>query len=50
MAVANSQLPTKNKAFGSEWDEVVAHQQQLLVAWTALPLKYGDFASEDSPG
>jgi hypothetical protein len=37
------QLSREKKAFGPEWEEVNAHQQQLLNAWSALSLKYGDF-------
>lgn len=43
-------LAKENKACSPEWDEVVVHQQQLLEAWAALSLKYGDFDSEDYPG
>jgi hypothetical protein len=44
------QLLRENKAWSPEWDEAIADQQQLLAAWSALPLKYGDFDSEDYPG
>jgi hypothetical protein len=44
------QLMREHKACSPEWDEVIAHQQQLLAAWSALRLKYGDFDSEDYPG
>lgn len=43
-------LLRENKGCSPEWDEVVEHQQQLLAAWAALPVKYGDFDSEDDPG
>jgi hypothetical protein len=28
------QLLRENKAYSPEWDEVIAHQQQLLAAWS----------------
>ncbi|MHC8386391.1 hypothetical protein [Pseudomonas sp. LB3P14] len=44
------QLLRENKAYSPMWDEAITRQQQLLAAWSALPLKYGDFDSEDYSG
>ena len=41
------QLSRENKACSPEWEEAMTRQQQLLAAWSALPLKYGDFDSAD---
>lgn len=43
-------LLRENKGCNPEWDEVVEHQRQLLAAWAALTVKYGDFDPEDDPG
>ncbi|KAF2395379.1 hypothetical protein [Pseudomonas frederiksbergensis] len=41
------QLLQDNKAESPEWVEGLARQRQALADWSELPLKYGDFDSED---